>query len=66
MDTVITVIQVLLGLPLSVGGLLKLTLPYAKYATICFSLGRHCSLPTAGWLGLQFRLPERCVICNHL
>src|SRR6266511_4050310 len=31
MDTVITVIQVLLGLPLAVGGLLKLTLPYAKY-----------------------------------
>jgi uncharacterized membrane protein YphA (DoxX/SURF4 family) len=34
MDTVITVIQVLLGLPLTVGGLLKLTLPYAKYTNI--------------------------------
>ena len=34
MDTVITVIQVLLGLLLTVGGLLKLTLPYAKYTNI--------------------------------
>jgi len=34
MDTVITVIQVLLGLPLTVGGLLKLTLPYAKYTNM--------------------------------
>ena len=34
MDTVITVIQVLLGLLLTVGGLLKLTLPYAKYADL--------------------------------
>jgi uncharacterized membrane protein YphA (DoxX/SURF4 family) len=31
MDTVITAIQVVLGLLLTVGGLLKLTLPYAKY-----------------------------------
>ncbi len=34
MDTVITVIQVLLGLALTVGGLLKLTLPYAKYTNM--------------------------------
>ena len=34
MDTVITVIQVLLGLLLTVGGLLKLTLPYATYTNI--------------------------------
>src|SRR4030095_1934982 len=34
MDTVITVIQVLLGLLLTVGGLLKLTLPYAKYTNL--------------------------------
>ena len=34
MDTVITVIQVLLGLLLTVGGLLKLTLPYAKYTNM--------------------------------
>jgi uncharacterized membrane protein YphA (DoxX/SURF4 family) len=34
MDTVLTVIQVLLGLPLTVGGLLKLTLPYAKYTNM--------------------------------
>src|SRR5258708_7369454 len=39
MNTVITVIQVLLGLLLTVGGLLKLTLPYAKYT----------KLPTVGW-----------------
>ena len=31
MDTVITVIQVVLGLLLTVGGLLKLALPYATY-----------------------------------
>ena len=31
MDTVITTIQVVLGLLLTVGGLLKLTLPYATY-----------------------------------
>src|SRR5579863_9955421 len=31
MDTVITVIQIVLGLLLTVGGLLKVTLPYAKY-----------------------------------
>ena len=31
MDTVITAIQVVLGLLLTVGGLLKLTLPYATY-----------------------------------
>jgi uncharacterized membrane protein YphA (DoxX/SURF4 family) len=31
MDTVITVFQVVLGLLLTVGGLLKLTLPYATY-----------------------------------
>jgi uncharacterized membrane protein YphA (DoxX/SURF4 family) len=34
MNTVITVIQVLLGLLLTVGGLLKLTLPYAKYTNL--------------------------------
>jgi len=34
MDTIITVIQVLLGLLLTVGGLLKLTLPYAKYTNM--------------------------------
>ena len=34
MDTVITVIQVLLGLPLTVGGLLKLTVPYATYTNM--------------------------------
>jgi hypothetical protein len=34
MGTVITVIQVLLGVLLTVGGLLKLTLPYAKYTTM--------------------------------
>jgi DoxX-like family len=34
MDTVITVIQVLLGFLGTVGGLLKLTLPYAKYSNI--------------------------------
>ena len=34
MDAVITVIQVLLGLLLTVGGLLKLTLPYAKYTNL--------------------------------
>jgi uncharacterized membrane protein YphA (DoxX/SURF4 family) len=34
MDTVITVIQVVLGLLLTVGGLLKLTLPYAKYTNM--------------------------------
>ena len=34
MDTVITAIQVLLGLLLTLGGLLKLTLPYAKYTNI--------------------------------
>jgi hypothetical protein len=34
MDTAITVIQVVLGLLLTVGGLLKLTLPYAKYSNI--------------------------------
>jgi uncharacterized membrane protein YphA (DoxX/SURF4 family) len=34
MDTVITVIQVLLGLPLTVGGLGKLTLPYARFTTM--------------------------------
>jgi uncharacterized membrane protein YphA (DoxX/SURF4 family) len=39
MDTVITVIQVLLGLLLTVGGLLKLTLPYAKYT----------NMPGAAW-----------------
>jgi putative oxidoreductase len=32
MDTAITIIQVLLGLLLTVGGVLKLTLPYAKYS----------------------------------
>jgi uncharacterized membrane protein YphA (DoxX/SURF4 family) len=34
MDTIITVMQVLLGLLLTVGGLLKLTLPYDKYTNI--------------------------------
>ena len=34
MDTVITVIQVLLGFLLTVGGLAKLILPYAKYSNI--------------------------------
>ena len=34
MDTVVTSIQVLLGLLLTVGGLLKLTLPYAKYTNM--------------------------------
>jgi putative oxidoreductase len=34
MDTVITVTQALLGLLLTVGGLLKLTLPYAKYTNM--------------------------------
>jgi hypothetical protein len=39
MSTAITVIQVVLGLLLPVGGLLKLTLPYAKYS----------NLPNVGW-----------------
>lgn len=39
MDTVITVIQVLLGLLLTIGGLLKLTLPYAQYS----------NLPSVAW-----------------
>ena len=39
MDTAITVIQVLLGLLLTVGGLLKLTLPYATYT----------NMPTVAW-----------------
>jgi uncharacterized membrane protein YphA (DoxX/SURF4 family) len=39
MDIVITVMQVLLGLLFTVGGLLKLTLPYAKYT----------NLPGVGW-----------------
>jgi uncharacterized membrane protein YphA (DoxX/SURF4 family) len=39
MDTVITVTQVLLGLLLTVGGLLKLTLPYANYT----------NMPGVGW-----------------
>lgn len=34
MDTAITVIQVLLGFFLTVGGLAKLILPYAKYSSI--------------------------------
>jgi hypothetical protein len=34
MSAVSTVIQVVLGLLLSVGGLLKLTLPYAKYSNL--------------------------------
>src|SRR5262245_7870954 len=34
MDIVMTVIQVVLGLLLTVGGLLKLTLPYARYTSI--------------------------------
>jgi len=33
MDTVITTIQVVLGILLTVGGLLKLTLSYAKYTS---------------------------------
>jgi hypothetical protein len=39
MDTVVTVMQVFLGLLLTVGGLLKLTLPYASYT----------NLPGVGW-----------------
>jgi hypothetical protein len=39
MDTAITVIQVILGFLLTVGGLLKITLPYAKYSNI----------PAVGW-----------------
>ena len=39
MDTVITVIQVLLGSLFTLGGLFKLTLPYARYA----------NLPGVGW-----------------
>jgi hypothetical protein len=38
-DTAITVIQVLLGLLFTVGGVLKLIIPYAKYT----------KLPTVGW-----------------
>jgi hypothetical protein len=34
MDTAVTVIQVLLGLLMTIGGLLKLILPYAKYTNI--------------------------------
>ena len=34
MSAVITAIQAVLGLLLSVGGLLKLTLPYAKYSSL--------------------------------
>lgn len=34
MDTVITVIQVILGFLLTVGGLAKLILPYAKFSSI--------------------------------
>ena len=34
MDTVITVIQVVLGLLITVGGLFKLLLPYARYTNI--------------------------------
>ena len=34
MDTAITVIQVVLGLLLTMGALLKLTLPYAKYSSL--------------------------------
>jgi maltodextrin utilization protein YvdJ len=34
MVTVMTVIQVVLGLLLTAGGLLKLTLPYAKYSNL--------------------------------
>jgi uncharacterized membrane protein YphA (DoxX/SURF4 family) len=34
MDTEITVIQVVLGFLLTAGGLLKLTLPYARYTSI--------------------------------
>jgi hypothetical protein len=34
MDTAITVIQILLGFLLTVGGLVKLMLPYAKYTSI--------------------------------
>ncbi len=36
MDTVITVIQVLLGLLFTVGGLLKLTQPYASFIKLPF------------------------------
>jgi hypothetical protein len=39
MNTSITVVQVLLGLLFTVGGLLKLIIPYAKYT----------KLPTVGW-----------------
>ena len=39
MDTVITVMQVVLGLGFTAGGLLRLTLPYAKYT----------QLPGQGW-----------------
>jgi len=39
MDTIITVIQVLLGLLFTVGGLFKLTVPYVKYT----------KLPTTAW-----------------
>jgi len=39
MDTVVTVLQVFLGLLFTMGGLAKLTVPYAKYTT----------LPTTGW-----------------
>jgi hypothetical protein len=34
MDTAVTVFQVLLGLLLTLGGLFKLALPYAKYSSI--------------------------------
>jgi hypothetical protein len=34
MDTIVTVIQALLGLLLTLGGLLKLILPYARYSSI--------------------------------
>src|SRR5262245_5993768 len=36
MDTVITVMQVVLGLDFTAGGLLKLTLPYAKFTQLPF------------------------------
>lgn len=39
MDTAITIIQGLLGILLTAGGLLKFTLPYAKYSNI----------PGVGW-----------------
>jgi hypothetical protein len=39
MDTAMTVIQALLGILLTLGGLVKLTVPYAKYT----------NLPTVGW-----------------